>query len=150
MITAICANSLCGKTFLYKDSANHFKRAEQHFCSRSCQNTTHGLTGTPRHKMWEWVKSRARKNGVIFTLTLQDIPEFPTHCPILGIHLCPNDKVGPLDSSPSMDRLDPSLGYVPGNIRIISNRANRLRSDASAKELALLATDAQALEEARG
>jgi hypothetical protein len=29
----------------------------------------------------------------------------------------------------------PSLGYVPGNIRVISMRANRIKTDATADEL---------------
>ena len=33
------------------------------------------------------------------------------------------------------DRVVPALGYVPSNIRVISFRANRIKSDASAAEL---------------
>ena len=68
------------------------------------------------------------------------MPEF---CPVLGIALQPNDKAGPIDSSPSLDRIAPSLGYVPGNVRVISFRANRLRADATAAELRLVAADAE-------
>lgn len=36
---------------------------------------------------------------------------------------------------PSIDRLVPSLGYVRGNVNIISNRANLLKKDATLQEI---------------
>ena len=93
--------------------------------------------------IWAGARKRSKENGVIFDLALQDIPEIPTHCPVLGIRIVANTIAGPLDSSPSLDRIDRSLGYVKGNIRIISNRANRLRSDGTAEELERIAKDAK-------
>lgn len=142
----ICDNVLCGKPFNYRWGPVHFSRSEKHYCSRSCQNTTHGLAGTKRHKIWEMAKKRAKENGVQFSLTVHDMPEVPDRCPVLGIEIRANEKAGPLDSSPSLDKIVPALGYVPGNIRIISNRANRIRSDATAEELMLIAKDCALLE----
>lgn len=141
-----CDNQLCGKVFVFRGGRAHFARVNFHYCSRSCQNTTHGRAGTAQHKIWERSKKRARENGVVFSLTLDDIPAIPKRCPILGIEIKANEKSGPLDSSPSLDRIKPELGYVAGNVRIISNRANRIRSDATARELRLLANDATRLE----
>jgi len=141
----VCSNDLCGETFEWKGGPAHFARSETHYCSRSCQNTTHGLAGTRRHKMWEGSKKRAKEDGTIFTLTLEDIPEIPERCPVLGILIVSNTKAGPLDSSPSLDRIIPELGYAKGNVRIISNRANRLRSDGTAEELRRIADDAEKL-----
>jgi hypothetical protein len=76
---------------------------------------------------------RARAAGVPFTIATTDIV-IPTHCPILGIPLF-TGKRGGGDNSPSLDRVRPERGYVPGNIIVISNRANRLKSDASIEEL---------------
>lgn len=139
----ICANKLCNKVFDFKGGFAHFRRAKRHYCCRSCQNTIHGLAGTPKHKIWQRTKKRAKENRTTFRLTIFDIPDIPDICPILGIKIQPNDKAGPIDSSPSIDRIVPNLGYVPGNIRIISNRANRLRADATVKELELLLKDAK-------
>jgi hypothetical protein len=42
---------------------------------------------------------------------------------------------GFVNDSPSIDRLDSSLGYVKGNVKIICWRANRVKSDATVEEL---------------
>jgi len=39
------------------------------------------------------------------------------------------------DNSPSLDRLDNTKGYIKGNIVVISNKANRLKGDATLQEL---------------
>lgn len=39
------------------------------------------------------------------------------------------------DNIPSVDRIIPSNGYVNGNIIIVSNRANRIKNDATLDEL---------------
>lgn len=44
-------------------------------------------------------------------------------------------------TSPSIDRIRPELGYVPTNCRIISNRANTLKNNATAQEMALVLAD---------
>jgi hypothetical protein len=80
-------------------------------------------------------RARARIAGVPFNITKEDIV-IPTHCPILGIPLFQKTgKQGGGDHSPSLDRVRPERGYVPGNILVISQRANRLKSDATIKEL---------------
>jgi hypothetical protein len=80
-------------------------------------------------------RARARKAEVPFSIETADII-IPTHCPILGIPLFQRIGVqGGGDNSPSLDRIRPERGYVPDNIIVISNRANRLKSDASIKEL---------------
>jgi len=55
-------------------------------------------------------------------------------CPILGIPLIPG--IGAQSpNSPSLDRIIPSLGYVKGNIAVISYRANAMKNDATIDEL---------------
>jgi hypothetical protein len=91
-------------------------------------------------------RGRARKNGLPFALKKADLPPVPTVCPVLGIALT-LWGAETRSESPSLDRIVPSRGYVPGNVRWISTRANILRRDASARELALVAQDAMELEE---
>ena len=53
-------------------------------------------------------------------------------CSIMGT---PFTIGGDLDTSPSLDRIDPTGDYVPENIQIISNLANRMKNNASDEQL---------------
>ena len=81
--------------------------------------------------LWLSTKSRARKLDMEFTISIKDIV-IPKRCPVLGLELCWNRGK---DRSPSVDRKDNSKGYTPDNIQVVSGRANRLKSDATAEEL---------------
>lgn len=85
-------------------------------------------------------RSRAKKRGLPFDITYEDVvvPEF---CPILGIPLKEKGRPGWSDNSPSLDRIIPEKGYVKGNVRVISNRANRIKIDATIEELELVLAD---------
>lgn len=70
-----------------------------------------------------------------FNLTVDDIA-IPAFCPALGIPLFKATGAkaqGP--NSPTLDRIVPELGYVRGNVRVISARANQIKSNATPEEL---------------
>lgn len=90
----------------------------------------------PEHSLCNNARTRAKKQGIPFDITKEDI-FIPTHCPVLGIELKPG-KIMTRDNSPSIDRLIPSLGYVRGNVEVISWRANSLKRDGTLEELELL------------
>lgn len=95
--------------------------------------------------MWERTKVRAKRNGIKFDLALEDMPAMPKMCPVLGIKIyMPEYKqraTGGCNHSPSLDRIKPWLGYVKGNVRIISNRANLIKGNWSPRELRLVLND---------
>ena len=97
-----------------------------------------------RGKHWEKImvrnaRSRSLKKGLPFDISRNDVV-VPDVCPVLGTKL--EKAFGNLsDNSPSLDRIRPELGYVKGNIRVISQRANRLKCDATAAELKLVYED---------
>jgi hypothetical protein len=80
-------------------------------------------------------KSVCEKEGVPFDMTVEDLAPFPLTCPVLGntINWMSTGVSG--NDSPSIDRMVPEKGYVRGNVRVISNKANRLKSNASLDEL---------------
>lgn len=82
-------------------------------------------------------RKRAKEFGVAFNLTKEYLMTIlPSHCPVLGLELAyVNDAKAPLRNSPSLDRIIPHLGYVQGNVAVISMRANWIKSDASLVEL---------------
>lgn len=82
-------------------------------------------------------KQRATKLNLPFNLTLDDV-SIPEKCPIFGTILEISTKIAK-DNSPSLDRIIPNLGYVKGNVIVISYRANVLKRDASPDELMKLA-----------
>lgn len=84
----------------------------------------------PERMLLIGAKVRARARGVPFDLTVSDI-HIPSHCPVLGMPL----KRGDRSAAPSLDRRIPALGYVKGNVAVISNRANTLKSNSTADEL---------------
>lgn len=92
---------------------------------------------TPEKYIWAHVKSRTKKRGIEFTITPEDI-RIPERCPLLDIPL----EFGTnkhKDASPSLDRLDNSKGYVPGNVWVISFAANTMKRDASIPDLIFFA-----------
>jgi hypothetical protein len=70
---------------------------------------------------------RAKRKGWEFSITEADIT-WNTVCPILGIPLNYTNSAQ-LDDSPSVDRIDNSKGYIPGNVIVISWKANNLKSN---------------------
>lgn len=84
-------------------------------------------------KLINSARGRAKKKNIEFSITIADV-NIPTHCPILGYELKMNDGRHKYNSY-SLDRIDNSKGYVPGNIHVISFRANTMKGDASLEEL---------------
>jgi len=64
-----------------------------------------------------------------FNIDREDI-KIPDVCPLLGTPLTVLNarKGGSLINRASVDRIDNNLGYVKGNIRVISARANILKN----------------------
>lgn len=99
-----------------------------------------GYTRLPRYStnpsqyLWMSAKGNAKIEGRDFTITPEDIviPEF---CPLLGTVLTRTFGVGRVDTNISIDRIDNSKGYIPGNIWVISDLANRMKRDASISQL---------------
>ena len=90
----------------------------------------------PRRYLHKLARQRAEKLGVPFKITVEDIV-IPRVCPVLGIPLMPGSLTnGPF--SPTLDRLVPELGYVPGNIHVISAKANTAKNNLTLHECELL------------
>jgi hypothetical protein len=99
-------------------------------------STKHGLTYEPAYRTWIRAKNRAKEKGLEFNIEISDIT-MPEYCPIFGIKLVIHTGYGngPAPDSPSLDRIDPSKGYIKGNVWVISTKANKLKSNATIQEL---------------
>lgn len=83
----------------------------------------------PKRTMLSAAKVRAKRDGLPFNLTEDDII-IPEVCPYLKT---PFEK-GTMYAA-SLDKIIPSEGYVRGNVEVISRKANIMKNDASTEEL---------------
>lgn len=101
------------------------KKAEIQYYNRKINN--------PEKYILVKARASAKKRNLLFSITLKDI-YIPKYCPVLGIKLRFTKK-GCHDYTPSIDRINNSKGYVPGNVEIISYRANTLKNNATNDEI---------------
>lgn len=78
-------------------------------------------------------KSRAKQKKLPFSISVESL-EWPEFCPVLGIKLNYEWASGKRDDNPSLDQLIPGRGYALENVRVISWRANRIKSNGTAVE----------------
>lgn len=83
------------------------------------------FTNDPQYYLWYVARTRSRQKGTEFTISKEDVA-IPDICPILGLKLTKGD--GYLPNAMSLDRIDNNRGYIPGNVRVISRKANLLKS----------------------
>lgn len=84
-------------------------------------------------------RKRATRLNLPFELSAGYLSSIaPATCPVFGEEI----RYGGGDKSKwsaSLDRIVPSLGYVEGNVQIISNLANMMKNQASKKEILMFA-----------
>lgn len=86
-------------------------------------------------------RRRATIEQLDFNIEESDII-VPTHCPILKIPLVPTRPRGdPRRDIASLDRIDPSKGYIKGNIEVISWLANTMKNNATPELLVTFAEE---------
>ena len=96
---------------------------------------------------WAWVvsavggaRTRAKYNNLPFAITNEYVSSIAGDvCPVLGVPLSFGGTGRPTPNSASIDRIVPHLGYVEGNVAVISYRANAIKSNASHDEVAKVA-----------
>jgi hypothetical protein len=90
------------------------------------------------HNAFHNAKGRAKKLCVGFDLTKEWlITNAPTHCPLLGIELTYSAETS-VPNCASIDRVDSLKGYTLDNCKIISFKANRIKSNATLEEIEIL------------
>ncbi len=80
-------------------------------------------------------RRRAKERGVEFDIRPDQI-EWPKDnlCPVLEVPLERNKGVV-MANSPSLDRIHSHLGYVKGNVRVVSWRVNNLKSNLTTEQV---------------
>ena len=95
-------------------------------------------------RWWDSKKSHAKERGIVFTIEPTDIPgvkireiktyfktvpswevtEYPKVCSKWGIELDWGMNGVIQYNSPSLDRIDPTKSYIPGNVRLVCQSYN--------------------------
>jgi hypothetical protein len=92
----------------------------------------------PAKFLWSRCKCRAASLGLAFDIEPSDLV-LPEYCPYLGTPITVEHGKGNLPTAASVDRVDPTKGYVKGNVQIISRKANQMKQNASKEELVTFA-----------
>ena len=105
----------------------------------------------PFNQILHGARKRARDRDVPFNLTEEYLESIWTGvCPVFQVRLnLPGQGEGHhrTTATPSLDRLIPDKGYVPGNVIWISMRANQMKNDGTSEELFRVAEWLQQTEE---
>ena len=123
----------CGKEFVTQHS-------HKYYCTPKCQRYYSGRDQWARYefdpeyrirKLIAAAKNRAKTKTLPFNLDFEHLnnlwKEQEGRCAISGVEfdISPNDNFGePKQLSPSLDRIIPALGYVKGNVRLVTYQIN--------------------------
>jgi hypothetical protein len=92
------------------------------------------LVEHPEYRLWKQARDSSKQRDLDFNITVEDIV-IPERCTYLGLILTDIRDSGRYDSNISLDRIDNTVGYVKGNIQVISSKANFMKRNASIEEL---------------
>jgi hypothetical protein len=69
-------------------------------------------------------------------------------CPVLGVDMefGEGSKAAGIDNSPSLDRINPKIGYVKGNVQWLSYKVNRMKSDQTLEKVIKLGNWAERIQ----
>lgn len=116
------------------------KRAECKICQKDRRRKYNLTDRAIKLDMLKHARHRAVKYNLEYSITIEDIPQLPEYCPVFPWIKLERSQDKATDNSYTLDRIDNNKGYVKGNIKVISNRANSCKRDMNRQELeALLA-----------
>ncbi len=100
-----------------------------------------------KNQKWAWVisavqraRQRARASGVPCDIDGKYLMSITKdRCPVFGFEFNWSGNRKALPSSPTLDKIIPSKGYVRGNVAVISNKANTIKSAYDADALRTVA-----------
>ena len=123
----------CNATLSNKEKTRIQRAKLQGFHEKEKEQRRQSHQRTIIHVLWKRAYDRAKKFGYPFNITEEDIV-IPDVCPILEVPFVFGSK-GDYEYTPSLDRIVNSLGYVKGNIQVITKKANSMKNSATPEEL---------------
>lgn len=145
-------NYVCSDVVSARNRTAHRKNQDQnnarHAATRVRRKMSTDRIAWAIKKLLADARRRAGKKGLEFSLSPTDLST-PEKCPVFGCDLVYQADAKRRDESASLDRIDATRGYVPGNVWIVSWRANQIKSNATAAELRAVADAIDGLGKAR-
>lgn len=84
------------------------------------------------------IKTKCTNKNIVFDVEENYVLSIsPDFCPVFGVALgwCAKTGGKAKQNSPSIDRIVPHLGYVKGNIQVVSQLANVMKQNATPEQL---------------
>lgn len=110
------------------------KLEEAYLKDKKAKETYKYLASHQEVRLFHASKQRAKKANMEHTISISDIV-IPEYCPYLGCKITNIYRQGRVWSNASIDRIDPYKGYIPGNIRVVSDLANKMKQNATEPQL---------------
>lgn len=86
----------------------------------------------PESQLLRSARQRAKQKDMECTITQNDI-HIPELCPVFKVPL-----VKRTEYAPSLDRIDNTKGYIPGNIVVVSRKANVMKNSGTLQDMKML------------
>jgi len=117
----------CGREAGRTEKRKKYKRA---WARENPQDQAEWRANNRDRRMLSNARERAKRRNLPFNIDISDVT-IPVVCPVFGTEfiLDTRDPDFSRDNQATIDRIIPVLGYVKGNVRVISGRANRFKSD---------------------
>lgn len=124
----------CGK----KQKVKSYNFCNECFNDKKRQTYKRGMERNPFHRRLIKLKAHCKSEDIKCDLDAEYLASIWTGiCPVFGTQLffSRNGIKDKADNCADLDRFNPELGYVKGNVSWISTRANRIKYNASIQEL---------------
>lgn len=89
---------------------------------------------SPEQLILERTKQNSKKRNKEFNIEIDDIV-IPKYCPYLDVEISTNYDDRFEKNYYSIDRINSDLGYIKGNVQIVSRMANTMKNNATNEEL---------------
>jgi hypothetical protein len=119
---------------------NNFELLEVMFPTlRIRRNKARGISrgatvSSSEKRLLQRARSNARSRKLDFNLEIADII-IPKYCPYLNVELLTEHKHSTHQHYATNDRIDSTMGYVKGNLQIISKLANTMKNNSTEEQL---------------
>lgn len=94
----------------------------------------------PAMRLLQSTRNSSKLKELEHNIEISDLV-LPEYCPYLGIKIDYTAGNGKTLQKPSVDRIDPTKGYIKGNVEVVSSLANTMKNKATKEQLQMFASE---------